>query len=92
LADAKNLGQICAAVCAYRTITELQRLQFIRTKYQSLLMDHEDYDDWEAREISIRNRQAEIQADFFKKNPKADPNYRAEPPIPMVPNKLPYAN
>ena len=59
----------------YRTITELQRLQFIRTKYQSLIMDGEDYDDWENREISIRNKQAEIQAEFFKKNPKADPNY-----------------
>lgn len=34
----------------YKTMLELQRLQFIRTKYQSLLMDHEDYDDWEFRE------------------------------------------
>ena len=76
----------------YRTITELQRLQFIRTKYQSLLMDHEDYDDWEFREASIRQRIAREEAEFFKKNPKADPNYRAEPPIPMVPNKLPNAN
>ncbi len=33
----------------YKTMLELQRLQFIRTKYQSLLMDHEDYDDWEFR-------------------------------------------
>jgi hypothetical protein len=39
----------------YKTITELQRLQFIRTKYQSLLMDGVDYDDCETREILERN-------------------------------------
>ena len=51
----------------YRTITELQRLQFIRTKYQSLIMDGEDYDDWEARKISIRNKQASIEAEHRAK-------------------------
>ena len=39
----------------YKTITELQRLQFIRTKYQSLLMDGVDYDDCETREILEQN-------------------------------------
>jgi hypothetical protein len=29
----------------YKSLLELQRLQFIRTKYQSLIMDHQDYDD-----------------------------------------------
>jgi hypothetical protein len=29
----------------YKSMLELQRLQFIRTKYQSLIMDHHDYDD-----------------------------------------------
>ena len=38
----------------FKTITELQRLQFIRTKYQSLLMDGVDYDDTETREIIER--------------------------------------
>ena len=62
----------------YKTITELQRIQFIRTKYQSLLMDHEDYDDWEFREASVRNRQAEMEAEFFRKNPKANPNHKSQ--------------
>ena len=34
----------------YRTMLELQRLQFIRTKYQSLLYDHADYDDIETQQ------------------------------------------
>jgi hypothetical protein len=42
----------------YKTMLELQRLQFIRTKYQSLLMDHEDYDDWEFRESIAEEIQA----------------------------------
>jgi hypothetical protein len=42
----------------YKTMLELQRLQFIRTKYQSLLMDHADYDDWEHREIEQEYQQA----------------------------------
>jgi len=36
----------------YKTMLELQRLQFIRTKYQSLLYDGQDYDDCEHREIA----------------------------------------
>lgn len=42
----------------YKSMLELQRLQFIRTKYQSLLMDHADYDDWEHREIEQEYQQA----------------------------------
>ncbi|MHC4987439.1 MAG: hypothetical protein ACYTFX_02940 [Planctomycetota bacterium] len=44
----------------YKTITELQRLQFIRTKYQSLLMDGVDYDDCETREILEQNALARL--------------------------------
>jgi hypothetical protein len=42
----------------YKSMLELQRLQFIRTKYQSLLMDHADYDDWEHREIEEKYQKA----------------------------------
>lgn len=35
----------------YKTMLELQRLQFIRTKYQSLLYDGADYDNTETEEI-----------------------------------------
>lgn len=41
----------------YKTMLELQRLQFIRTKYQSLLMDHEDYDDCDHRRLDEQYRQ-----------------------------------
>jgi len=44
----------------FKTITELQRVQFIRTKYQSLLMDGTDYDDTETREILERNARAKL--------------------------------
>jgi hypothetical protein len=44
----------------FKTITELQRVQFIRTKYQSLLMDGADYDDCETREILERNTLARL--------------------------------
>ena len=46
----------------FKTITELQRIQFIRTKYQSLLMDGEDYDDYEMRDITVRHHAAELEA------------------------------
>jgi hypothetical protein len=46
----------------FKTITELQRLQFIRTKYQSLLMDGVDYDDCETREIEARLHAAELES------------------------------
>ena len=45
----------------FKTITELQRIQFIRTKYQSLLMDGEDYDDYEMRDITVRHHAAELE-------------------------------
>ena len=46
----------------FKTITELQRIQFIRTKYQSLLMDGEDYDDYEMRDITVRHHAADLEA------------------------------
>ena len=36
----------------YKTMLELQRLQFIRTKYQSLLHDSTDYDDSDLQEMN----------------------------------------
>ena len=45
----------------FKTITELQRIQFIRTKYQSLLMDGEDYDDYEMRDITVRHHAADLE-------------------------------
>lgn len=36
----------------YKTMLELQRLQFIRTKYESLLQDGCDYDETESRQLN----------------------------------------
>jgi hypothetical protein len=46
----------------FKTISELQRIQFIRTKYQSLLMDGQDYDDCEIREITARHQAAQLES------------------------------
>jgi hypothetical protein len=54
----------------YKTMLEFQRLQFIRTKYQSLISDGQDYDDVEIREITENFKNAYDHLDEPRPNEK----------------------